>query len=490
MKDYVLQAKASLDRQTALYALLGAVGALLVGFVIARWGVAGVALLLIVPVAGVICVWGLIEPKVGMYLFLQLSFLVNGLSRFVPISAPFGLLADASLVLTLLGILFNAPRMDWGRLHTPVFYLVLLWFFYTLIELFNPEAVYPMAWAYQVRITSVYWIQVTVIALLLIRNPKDIAILINLWLAWSVLAALWAFRQRYVGLLPGEQRWLDEGAGITHILFGRLRCFSFYSDAGQFGAEMAYTTLLCLIRVLEDRSLTRKLWFAGIGLVLFWGFAVSGTRGALFVILAGLPVYLVLKRNVLILSIGIVVGGTLFGLLKFTKVGNDVYEINRMRTSLNPEDNSLQVRLDNQVKLADYLSTRPFGAGIGSSGDWAKKFAPGSFLAETPPDSWYVKIWTENGIVGLGLHLVSLLVFFIIGIYKVSTLRDRAFQSTMLPMLCGYLGVLVASYGNPIFGQFPTNSIMYISIALFCTCDRIERINAQTNEAFPLSTKP
>lgn len=479
MNGYVQQLRASAERQTFLFALFGAMGALAIGFVIARWGMAGAAILAVLPVAGMICVWGLIEPKVGMYLFIQLSFLVNGLSRFVPFGAPFGVLADASLALTLFSVLLNFRRMDWGRLHTPVFYMVLMWFFYSVLQLFNSEAVYPMAWTYQVRITSVYWIQVTVIALLLIRTKKDIANLINLWLAWSVIAALWAFRQRYVGLLPGEQRWLNEGAALTHVLFGRLRCFSFYSDAGQFGAEMAYTTLLCLIRVLEDRSLTRKLWYLCIGAILFWGYAVSGTRGALFVILGGFPVYLVLKRNILILSIGVVVGLGGFSFLKYTQIANDVYEINRMRTSLNPEDNSLQVRIDNQVKLADYLSTRPFGAGIGSSGDWAKKFAPGSFLAETPPDSWYIKIWTETGVVGLVLHLASLLVFFIIGIYKIMRLKDRSFQSMMLPMLCGYLGVLVASYGNPIFGQFPTNSIMYISIVLFCTCDRIERDTAR-----------
>ncbi len=474
MKAYALQLKASLDRQTTLYALLALLGALTVGFVVARWGVAGAALLVLVPIAGVIVVWSLTEPKVGMYLFLQLSFLVNGLGRFIPVYAPFGMLADASLALTLLGILLNSERMQWGRLHTPVFYLVLFWFFVSVLEFFNPESVYPMAWVFAVRVVSIYWIQVTVIAILLIRSKRDVAILINIWLAWSVLAAFWAFRQRYIGLIPGEQRWLDAGGGLTHLLFGRLRCFSFYSDAGQFGAEMAYTTLLCLIRVLEDRSPTRKLWYLGIGLILFWGYAVSGTRGALFVILAGFPIYLLLRRNVVIVLAGIVVGGMMFGLLKYTTVGNDIYEINRMRTALDPQDESLQVRIENQGKLADYLSSRPFGAGIGSSGDWAKLYAPGSFLARTPPDSWYVKIWTETGVVGLTLHLVSLLILFFIGVYKVMQLKDRELQSMLLPMLCGYMGVLVASYGNPIFGQFPTNSIMYISLVLFCTCNRLD----------------
>ena len=469
MNGYVQQLKVSLDRQTLLYAVLGVLGAAGVGATIARWDIRGAALLLVIPVAIAMVAVCLYKPKIGFLIYLQLCFVINGINRFTPFQAPFGLMADAMLFLLLFGILLNSRQMDWGNLHNVVFYLLLLWTFYTILELFNPEAVYPAAWFFAVRMESIYWMQLTVLTLVLIRTRKDINQIVNLWLIWSVIAAFWAFKQRYLGVTAGEQRWLDEGAGITHILFGRLRCFSFYSDAGQFGVEMAYATLLCMIRVLEEKSVRQKLFFLLIGLILFWGYAVSGTRGALFVILSGFPVYLLLRRNLIIITVGILIGSTLFGLLKYTSVGSDVYEIGRMRTALNPEDNSLQVRLDNQKKLFDYLSPRPFGCGIGSSGDWAKRFAPGSFLAETPPDSWFIKIWTETGMVGLVMHVGMLLFFMGLGAYKTMRLRDPVMQSLMLSLLCGYAGVIVASYGNPVFGQFPTNSIMSISIVLLCS---------------------
>ena len=474
MNGYVQQLKTSVDRQTLLYALLAAAGAVGAGLTIARWELKGAAILLLVPVVVAVVALCLTKPKVGLLIYLQLAFVINGISRFTPFQAPFGLLADGILSLLLLSILVNHRQMNWGNLHNPVFYLLLLWTLYTILELFNPEAVYLAAWFFAVRIESIYWMQLTVLTLLLVRTKEDINQIVNLWLIWSVVAALWAFKQRYIGVTAGEQRWLDEGAGITHILFGRLRCFSFYSDAGQFGVEMAYATLLCMIRILEDKLLRNKLFFLVVGLIVFWGFAVSGTRGALFVILAGFPVYLLLRRNLLILAAGILIGGCLFGLLKYTHVGSSIYEITRMRTALNPEDNSLQVRIDNQKKLFDYLSTRPFGCGIGSSGDWAKRFSPNSFLAETPPDSWFIKIWTETGAVGLSLHVGMLLFFVALGGYKTMRLTDPALQSIMLSLLCGYIGVLVASYGNPVFGQFPTNSIMSISIVVLCS-DHISR---------------
>ncbi|GAB3021286.1 O-antigen ligase family protein [Spirosoma pulveris] len=470
MNGYVQQLKTSVDRQTVLFAFLGALGALGTGLLIAERELKGAAIVLLIPIGLATVFLCLYRPKLGLLIYLQFAFIVNGIQRFSPVAAPYGLIADGLLFLLLMGVLINYKQFDWSNLNNPAFFLILIWTLYTFLQLFNPELPFLGAWFFAVRAESLYWFQITVLGLLLIRTKKDIGVIFTIWLIWSVLAALWAFKQRYIGLTSGEQQWLDAGASMTHVLFGQLRCFSFYSDAGQFGAEMAYATLLCIIRVLEERVLRVKLLYVGIGLIVFWGFAVSGTRGALFVILAGLPMYILLRRNFLILTIGVLIGGSLFGMLKYTSIGSSLYEIERMRTALDPQNDSFQVRLDNQKKLVDYLSTRPFGGGIGSSGDWAKRFAPNSFLAETPPDSWYVKIWIETGIVGLVLHLGMLLFFLGLGIYNTTRpWLSPELKLYQMSLICGYTGVLVACYGNPIFGQFPTNSIMAITIVLLCS---------------------
>jgi hypothetical protein len=41
------------------------------------------------------------------------------------------------------------------------------------------------------------------------------------------------------------------------------------------------------------------------------------------------------------------------------------------------------------------------------------RFSPGTFLAVTALDSWYVKIWAECGVVGLYVHIGMLLTFMI-----------------------------------------------------------------------------
>ncbi|ADB39850.1 O-antigen ligase family protein [Spirosoma linguale] len=473
MNGYVQQLKISVDRQTVLFAFLGALVALGTGLIIAERELKGAVIILLIPMALAVVFLCLYRPKLGLFIYLQYAFIVNGIQRFSPVVAPYGLLADGLLLLLLIGVVINYKQFDWKNLHNPAFYLILFWTLYTFLQLFNTELPVLGAWFFAVRAESLYWFQLTILGLVLIRTKKDIDTIFTIWLIWSVVAAIWAFRQRYIGLTAGEQQWLDAGASVTHVLFGQLRCFSFYSDAGQFGAEMAYATLLCIIRVLDERVLRVKLLYLGIGLIVFWGFAVSGTRGALFVILAGLPVYIILRRNFAILIIGILIGGSLFGMLKYTSIGSSLYEIERMRTALDPENDSFQVRLDNQKKLVDYLATRPFGGGIGSSGDWARRFTPNSFLAATPPDSWYVKIWIENGIVGLVIHLGMLLFFLALGIYNTTRPELATYapdlKLLLLSLICGYAGILVACYGNPIFGQFPTNSIMSITIVLLCS---------------------
>jgi O-Antigen ligase len=486
MNGYAGQLKEYAEPRTWLLSLIGTLLAVVSGLIISRFGIVGLGAIVLVPAALALVVWTVLQPRIGFLIYVQLCFLINGLPRFIPIYFPFGVLADAILWLTLFGIMLNYKAFNWSRLNSPAFYLVLFWFFYTVLQAFNPEAPGLEAWVMAVRGFSVYWILVTVIALLLFRDVKDLTLIVRLWLVWSVLAAFWAFKQQYIGLTSGEVAWLNAGGAKTHMLMGRLRSFSFYSDAGQFGAEMAYTTLLCLIRVLEEKGFTQKIIYLLIAAILFWGFAVSGSRGPLFVILAGLPVYMLVRGNPWFLVVGFVIGSGFFGFLKYTSIGNTNYHVYRMRTAVSPdEDTSFQVRLDNQKKIGEYMSSRPFGAGMGSSGDWGRRFAPGSFLAETPPDSWLVKVWIEAGIIGLIFYCIIILTIIIIGAYKINKLRNRGFKMLMASLLGGFVGIFVASYGNPIVGQFPTNSIMYITIVLLFICDEIDS-KLGTNEVVSL----
>lgn len=476
MQNSVSPLSLHIQKRFWLYSLLGTLIALGSGFLISKLGILATAVLIILPMGLLLVGAVLAEPKFGFLVYVQLVFLVNALARFLPISIPFGMIIDGILGLTVISLLLNNRRLSWKRLHHPAFYLVGFWLFYTVLELFNPESPYRAAWFFHARSFSLHFFIVTCTILLNDITRNDLRIILRTWLTWSVLAALWAFKQQYIGLTTNEMIWLNSGAAETHILFGHLRSFSFYTDASQFGAEMAAVSLLCLILIFEAETLPRKVGFAILLMVYFWGFAVSGTRSALFVLIAGYGFYLFMKRDVLKIALGLCAALPLLFILKYTNVGSGNYQVQRMRTALNPmEDPSFLLRLKNQAKLRAHLQDLPFGAGIGTSLDTGQRFSPNHWAARISPDSWYVELWIETGRVGLTIYILMLVSLIAIGVYRVWHLQDPQLTSLMRATLAVFVGIAVMGYSNPVLGQFPTSAMLYINALLFTTCNRWDK---------------
>ena len=319
---------------------------------------------------------------------------------------------------------------------------------------------------------------------MLMRDKKNLKQFIWIWLGWSLLGLIWGFKQKFVGLDGAENAWLAAGNASTHVLHGKLRVFSFYSDAGQFGAAMAHVSLFALIMAIGPGSFLQRLVYGTLGLAFFYGMAISGTRGALFVPATGGLIYLIANRNFTILIIGIIFGAAAFGLLKYTTVGQGNYEVQRLRSALNTEDASLNVRKENQRKLARYLADKPFGGGIGTSGYFGLRFSPHTFLAQTATDSWYVRIWVETGVVGLFIHAGGLLLLILAGFFKIFTLHDPYLRNTMAALFAGFAGIAFASYGNSVIGQYPSNIVSMISIALVWVCKEWDTVPEDTTKKF------
>lgn len=458
-----------------LYGCVGVVSALVAGWLLGDFGMVGGLLAIGVPVGLLVLIGVLLEPRLGLLIYVNLSFIL-GATRFLQTEAPLGLALDGILALTLLSVFLNGKRMAWGRLKHPVFYLLILWLTYTLLEYYNPDAPARQAWFYHIRSFSINWFFIAIITFVMPITRSDLRVLVAVWLGWSVLAAFWAFKQQYIGLTPAEQAWLASGAERTHILWGQLRSFSFYSDAGQFGSEMAGVTLLCVIWLFESKRLSHKAGYGLLGLILFWGFAVSGTRSALFALIAGYPTYLFLMRKVVPILRGVAVATPIMLVLLFTNIGDSNYQIYRIRTALRPsQDASFLVRLENQAKLRRYLKDLPFGAGIGSSSGAGQRFSPNHFASQIPTDSWYVQIWIETGVVGLSVYLFMLAGIILTGVYKVWQIRDDRLRILMIALLSEFIGIALVSYSNPILGQFPTSTMLFINCVLFTTGERWDR---------------
>ena len=426
------------------------------------------ALLVVVPVALIV----LARPVLSLYMLILLCFLANGISRYV--NAPWGLLIDATLVLGWLVTLARRyPRnleadgdpRRWPELAQDGFVLSFIWFAYVILELVNPASLSVEAWFYAMRSVGLYQILGVGLAYFHLRSRKQLQNTLHLILWLSIAGAIWGMRQKFIGLDAAEEHWLyAEDHAKQHVLFGVLRTFSFYSDAGQFGASQAMVFLMAGIMAIRPPSEGWRVFYIVAALLCFIGFGISGTRGALAVPAAGGLMYLVVSRNIKILVLGLIAMASVYGILRYTSMFHTVQQVQRMRTALDPNEPSLMVRLENQAFLARQLADKPFGAGIGSSGFWGTRFTPHTVFAQTATDSYYVRLWVETGIIGLGLHLLILGYFLGAGTYRTWFTEDPVLRHQRAAMLCGYAGMLLASYGNQVLNQFPTALIVSITV--------------------------
>ena len=465
-----------LDKPINLIAL--SVIALMFSYIIATKGIVFGLLLIVFPVVAIVLNRIFNVPFIGFVFVFIMNFFALGITRYLP--APLGLTIDGLLVLTYLGLIFKNfyHKVDWSPARSDLTFLAVIWYSYILLQLVNPEAASRAAWFYAMRGVGLYMLLTIPLTFILFQDVKKFDKFLMLWATFSIIGTIKGMMQLYIGVDPWEQAWLDAGGAVTHILFGKLRIFSFYSDAGQFGAAQGHAGVVFLIIAMNTKSnikLKRLYYLAGfMGL---YGLLISGTRGAIAVPVAGFFLYLILRRNVKLVILGMLVGLSVFVFLKYTTILQSNYQIRRIRTALDPNNPSLQTRLNNQAKLNGYLASRPFGGGIGSAGNWGQRFTPHTFLANTATDSWYVAIWAEMGIVGLLLHLFILLYILLKSSYYVFfKIKNKELRAKMNGLVSGYFGIMVASYGNGILGQMPTGIIIYMSMTFLFMSLRYDKL--------------
>ncbi len=444
--------------------------------VISRMEIIGGLVLIVLPFVFIYIYYLFLYPIIGLYTAIVFGFLLLGLARYIS-GIQMGIVLDGLLILTFIALFFNRfkEKIDFSPAAKDVTLLAFIWSCYFVFEFVNPEVVDRSVW-FAGRGVALYMLMIVPLTLLFINTNKKLDIFFLIWGIFSLLATAKGIMQNTLGVDYAERQWLNEGNASTHILFGKLRVFSFMSDAGQFGANQGYSAVVAIIIAFVQKKRWMKIFFIIVAVMGFYGMVISGTRGAISVPFAGLTAFFVLRKNTVALVSGAILIASFFIFFKYTYIGQGNAEIRRMRSAFDPDNASLQVRLDNQAKLKTYLATRPFGGGIGHAGGKARKFAPKAFLSNVPADSWYVLIWAEQGIVGLTLHL--LILFYIItkaSFNVMFRIRDPIVKMKMAALVSGMFGIMAASYGNMVLGQMPTSVLIYMSMAIMLSSEVFDK---------------
>ncbi len=382
-------------------------------------------------------------------------------------------LVDVLILFTVLSLVLNIaftkagypmPQFNKSYLAKGVIVASLVWALYCCLQILNPTAMVSQ-W-FLSRGLSLYLFLYVLLTYLIFNDFKKLEIFLFILSILTLVGVAKTAMQQFIGFDSTEIRLLNEGLGKTHLLMSGTRYFSIYASAGILGPIMAHALVVYIIAAIYTKSTIKRIYFIFVSVCALYAMLVSGTRGALVIPAAGFILFSVLSKQARLMIPTLVISALIYVFLAMTTIGQGVYAIRRARTIFDPNEASLLVRLENQKKFAVYLANKPFGEGLGLSGVDVRGVPP-RFTTSIPTDSWYVKVWVETGIVGLVLHLSVLIYIFLHGCYVIFfKLKDQYLKGILTGLHCGTFGILIASYGNEILGQFPVAIIIYMSMAL------------------------
>lgn len=416
-------------------------------------------------------------PKFGVVTFIVAAYLIMYVGRMNITDFPLGTLMDGMELLLFLGIFVQQKtESNWALFKSPISVIILVWICYNLIQVINPTAESRLAWVYTVRSVAVIMMMFFVF-LYNIRTLDFIKLILKIWIGLSVFAALYGYKQQYIGFTAFEEAYLYSDPEIAGLLFigGQWRKFSIFTDPVAFSYNMVVSALLCIGLLTGPFSRRTKILLMISAFLCLTSMLFSGTRGAYVLPPAAMALYAILKFNKKVM-VGAIIGALGFAALIFVPTTNPT--IYRFQTAFKPSDDaSFNVRKLNQKRIQPFIQSHPLGGGLGATGMWGKRFAPNSFLANFPPDSGYVRVAVETGWVGLLIFCTLMFIILKVGINNYYTIKDPTLKSICLAMILVIFAYHIGNYPQEAIVQFPSNTLFYLVAALIVITKRLDTQN-------------
>lgn len=415
------------------------------------------------------------KPIISLFILFTFNYFFIPWVRYFEIDG-FSVWADILWWITFIIVIINSfviGSIPWKRAINPLTIGGLIWAVYTMAEILNPSAI-SEAWVYSRNLIYNIFL-VSLLSSLLITSYKYLRILLFLLSIYTIIAVIKALWQKYVGFDAIETVWLESGSAKTHILGNTIRYFSFFTDAGNFGSNMGFASVVFSITAFYMESKKYKIYYLIVAILALYAMFMSGTRGAMFVPLGGVLLFTLISKNIKLMCLSGIFGICIYVFFAFTYIGDSNPMISRMRTSFRPnKDASYLVRKRNQQTLAVYLKNKPFGEGLGLGGVEAQKYAY-RLTTMIPHDSTYVKIWMETGIIGLVLYLTIYISSLLWGCYLIMfRVKNTELRGVLIALACGIFGMMISAYGNAFFNQFPTGVIMILFLSVLLNSQYID----------------
>ncbi len=429
-----------------------------------KFGLLAFLMLIGVPLIGFV----LFNLTLGVGLILFIALMVPFAAKFV--NAPIGTLLDLLIFISMASILLRQLKeRDWSFAKGPIAAIILVWLYYNILQVLNPGAESRMAWIYTVRTVAIQLL-IFFIASYAFDSKKKIFTILK-WIGIICSAsAFYGLKQQFFGLSVREKAWIYESKERFELYYnwGRLRIPSFMFDPTTFGIMMACFGVFCIVLIIKSPA--GKWAKVGLGILAassLTAMAFTGTRTAYVLVpigifcLAGLNFSM---KTMIYLGVFMILGA---GFILKSSGSGTVY---RIQSAFKPsDDESMQTRLKNQKFIQPYIQTHPLGGGLGSCGEWGKRFNPDSMLAKFPHDSSYVRMAVELGWIGLLLYCAFHFIVIRTGLYYYVRVEDPWIKAIYTAILCWMFMLMCACYTQEAILQLPMNQVYNVFLAVLVT---------------------
>ena len=191
----------------------------------------------------------------------------------------------------------------------------------------------------------------------------------------------------------------------------------------------------------------------------------SGTRTTTVMLPVGIALYILmtLKNKATIMTMFITFFAVLF--VMFAPIDNPT--LNRMRSTFDSKDESLNVRSINRKSIQPYIYAHPIGGGVATSGVDGMRFYPTHRLAGFPPDSGLLMLALDMGWVGLIVSILPFLMFLYQGIHYYYRIKNKEYKKYIVAITCSIFAIVVTMYAQVSIGNMPTVFFIFGVMSMF-----------------------
>ena len=443
-------------------------------------GINGMAMILAAPVSIIVVYLAFSYRMLSFWALFIINYFVMFLQKEgkmpLPASLPNELLEIALIAIAIIDI----RETKIGNIFNIMTFAIVGWCVFCIIEVLNDTCGLGMnvnAWFTGIRLMAFQLLYAVIVFSIYINTPQRFMLLFKVWTFCALFAVFWCWKQINIGWTSAEYNWLYvQDHARQHIVNGIIRYFGTFTDAANFGIHMACASVSFFIIAITNKVKKHKIYFGIVGTLTTWAMFQSGTRTAIFCMMAGFMVFLILSKSVKIIVPVSIIFGLFIGMLMFSNIGQGNNQIRRMRSAFNPEDASANVREINKAAISKYMKNAPWGIGIGIFERDIPAWNKFKIVSQIPPDSEYVFIWVRTGWIGVSwfafCNLIILLGACSVVFFKI---KNRSLMGMGAAWCASFAALHLGGYANQILMQFPNIVVFYGGLATVFLMPSIEK---------------